>query len=166
MENRALVVLFNGNNIPDNIISRIVKEITTRCQADVETTSVYTLNENDIAKTLISNVVNKSNNDDSKFKCKPCDDAIENLAKIVNIDCSVPLFAINLSTRLMTALDRSKTIGCTKNDKILFESFKTLGQGGPRTTSHAENYFYTKEKDEALREIYKRIFDENGKIKE
>lgn len=167
MENRALVVLFNGNNIPDNVVSRIVKEITTWCQADVEKTSVYTLNEKDITKTLVSNIANKSNVDaDSFYKCKRCNDAIEDLAGIINIDCSTSLFAINLSTRLMSALNRSKTIGCTSADKKFIEAFKILGQGGPRGTDHAEKWFYTKEKDKALREIYKRIFDENGKIKE
>lgn len=163
MENRAMVVLFNGNSIPNNIVSRITREISTWCEADIEKISVYELDENDITKILISKVASKN---DAVEKCKPCDDAIETISSIIDMNCSVPLFAINLSTRLMSVLDRSKTIGCTKNDKHFLEAFKILGQGGPRNTKHAEAWAYTKEKDAALREIYKRIFDENGKIKE
>lgn len=162
MENRALVVLFNGNNIPDNVINRIVREISTWCQADAEKTSVYTLDEKDITQTIIRSI---SSNNDAVEKCKPCDDAIETIGNIINLDCSIPLFAINLSTNLMATLDRGKTIGYTKKDKKFLDAFKTLGQGGPRNTDHAKKWFYTKEKDTALREIYNRIFDENGEIK-
>lgn len=163
MENRAFVVLFNGNEIPDNVISRILREISTWCQADAEKTSIYTLNENDITKTIMSNIMSKC---DPVEKCKPCDDAIKVLSDMIDLNCSVPLFAINISTLLMATLDRGKTIGYTKRDKKFLDAFRTLGQGGPRTTKYAEKQYYTKEKDVALREIYNRIFDGNGKIKE
>lgn len=163
MENRALIVLFNGDEIPDNIISRISKEISTWCQADIEKITPYTLNEAELVKLIAKNTIKFEN--DAENKCKRCDDAIKILSESIDINTSIPLFAINLSTKLMAVLDRKKTIGLTESDIKFFDAFKTLGNGGPRTTAISERYHYTKAMDIALREIYNRIFDENGKIK-
>lgn len=54
----------------------------------------------------------------------------------------------------------------TDRDKRLLEAIKILGQGGPRTTSLCEMYGYTKEIDSIVRQIYNRVFDNYGKIKE
>lgn len=162
MENRALVVLFSGESVPENVVERISREISTWCSANIEKMSIHELNETDIIKTIVEKCHHVN---DASEKCKTCDDAIIALSKIINLDSSVPLFAINLSTMLMRVLDRENTIGLTMRDKELIKALNVLGHGGPRSKEVCDNYFYTKEIDKALREIYKRIFDENGKIK-
>lgn len=164
-EFRAVLVFYNGLEIPENIVARISKEIATWCESDIEKISVRTCNENDLSKLLLQqNATIKF--DDAEEKCKAGNDAIMTLSSIIDLDTSVALFAINLSTYLMKVLDRKNGIGLTERDKQLLNALVVLGQGSPRTSSLARKYHYTKEIDDALRKIYNRIFDSNGKIKE
>lgn len=162
MENRALVVLFNGDEVPNNIIERISKEISTWCSANIEKMTIYTLNESDLVKTIIGKTYIK---EDVAEKCKTCDNAIKVLANDVGINTTVTAFVVNLSTKLMRILDRKRTIGLTERDKALIKALNILKVGGPRSERVCDKYSYTKEIDKALREICNRIFDENGEIK-
>lgn len=70
MESRALVVLFNGNEVPDNIVERISKEISTWCETDIEKISIFSLSADDITKVIVKNYhVPK---EDAAEKCKTC----------------------------------------------------------------------------------------------
>lgn len=162
MENRALVVLFNGEKIPDNVIERISKEISTWCRANIEEITVYAMSENDIVKTLIEKYAHR---EDVVEKCKTCDNAIKVLASMIDLNTTIPAFAINLSTTLMRILSRERTIGLTERDKTLLKALNILKIGGPRSEEVSNKYFYTKEIDKTLREICRRILDENGEIK-
>ena len=163
MENRAVVVLFNGEKVPDNIIERISKEISTWCRANIEKMAIYTLSENDLVKTIIGKTYTQ---EDAAEKCKTCDNAIKVLANDVGINTTVTAFVVNLSTKLMRILDRKRTLGLTERDKALIKALNILKVGGPRSERVCDRYSYTKEIDKALREICNRIFDENGEIKE
>lgn len=160
MENRAVVVLFNGEKVPDNIIERISKEISTWCGADIEKITVYAMSEEDIVKTVIGKCYTQDDR-----KCKTCDNAIKVLAAAVDIDTTVTAFVVNLSTKLMRILDRKKSLGLTERDQALLKALNILRVGGPRSERVCKEYSYTKEIDKALREICNRIFDENGEIK-
>lgn len=163
MENRALVVLFNGDEVPNNIVERISKEISTWCRTDIEKISIYGLSENDIVKTIIGNYYAPEK--DAAEKCKACDNAIKVLADAVDINTTVTAFVVNLSTKLMRVLDRDRTLGLTERDKTLIKALNVLRAGGPRSERVCNEYSYTKEIDRALREICNRIFDKNGEIK-
>ena len=163
MENRALVVLFDGNEVPNKIVERISKEISTWCRADIEKISIYTLSENDIVKTIIGN--HYASEKDAAEKCKTYDNAIKTLASIIDLNTSIPAFAVNLSTTLIRILNRERTIGLTERDTVLLTALNVLRVGGPRSEEVCEKYCYTKEVDKVLRQICNRIFDENGKIK-
>lgn len=163
MENRALVVLFDGDEVPNNIVERISKEISTWCRADIEKISIYTLSENDIVKTIIGN--HYASEKDAAEKCKTCDNAIKTLASMIDLNTSIPAFVVNLSTTLMRILNRERTIGLTERDTVLLTALNVLRVGGPRSEEVCEKYCYTKEVDKVLRQICNRIFDENGKIK-
>lgn len=162
MENRALVVLFNGDEIPNNIIERISKEISTWCSTDIEKMTIYTLNESDLVKTIIGKTYIKEN---AAEKCKACDNAIKVLAAETNINTTVTAFVVNLSTKLMRILDRERTQGLTERDKTFIKALNVLRVGGPCSKRVCDKYYYTREIDNALREVCNRIFDENGEIK-
>lgn len=163
MENRALVVLFNGDEVPNNVIERISKEISTWCSTNIEKMSIFSLSADDITKVIIKNYYVPEK--DAAEKCKTCDDAIKVLAVAVDIDTTVTAFVVNLSTKLMRILDREKSLGLTERDKALLKALNILRVGGPRSERVCKEYSYTKEIDKALREICNRIFDENGEIK-
>lgn len=162
MENRALVVLFNGDEVPKNIIERISKEISTWCSIDIEKMAIYTLSESDLVKTIIEKTYIK---EDAAEKCKTCDNAIKVLAAEIDINTTVTAFVVNLSTKLMRILDRERTLGLTERDKTLIKALNVLRVGGPCSKRVCNKYSYTREIDNALREICNRIFDENGEIK-
>lgn len=163
MENRALVVLFNGNEVPNNIIERISKEISTWCETDIEKISIFALSADDITKVIVKNYY--APEEDAAEKCKTCDNAIKVLANNIDINTTVTAFVVNLSTKLMCILDRKRTLGLTERDKALIKALNVLRVGGPRSERVCDRYSYTKEIDKALREICNRIFDENGEIK-
>ena len=162
-ENRALVVLFHGNEIPNNVMERISKEISTWAEANIENIEMYTLNSNELAKLIIPAVVHHN---DAKTKCKACDDAIVKLSKYVSFKELPVIFTINISTAVAQALQRINESREVEDDKQLLEAIKILGQGGPRTTKLCNDYCYTSEIDRIIRQIYNRIFDKYGKIKE
>lgn len=161
-EFRAVLVLYHGYEIPENIVGRISKEVATWCESDISKISIRTCNENDLSKLILKTI----KFDDAKEKCKNGDNAVVILSRYIDLNTSVPLFVVNLSTRLMRMLDRKNTIGLTESDKELLEALVVLGRGSIRSTSISSKYHYTVEKDKALREIYNRIFDKDGKIKE
>lgn len=163
MENRALVVLFNGNEVPNNIIERISKEISTWCETDIEKISIFALSADDITKVIVKNYYVPK--EDAAEKCKTCDNAIKVLAGVIDLNTTITAFAVNLSTMLIRILDRERTLGLTERDKIFIKALNILRVGGPRSERVSKEYSYTKEIDKALREICNRIFDENGKIK-
>ena len=162
-ENRVLVIMFQGNEVPENVLSRITTEISTWAEANVEGIEIYALDSNELAKLIVPAVVHRN---DAAFKCKKCDDAIKELSRFVTLTDSPMLFTINLSTYVTQVLQRKKESCLTDRDKRLLEAIKILGQGGPRTTSLCEMCGYTKEIDSIVRQIYNRVFDNYGKIKE
>lgn len=162
-ENRVLVIMFQGNEVPENVLSRITREISTWAEANVEGVEIYALDSKELAKLIIPAVVHHN---DATFKCKKCDDAIKELSEFVTIAEQPMLFTINLSTLITQVLQRRMESRLTDRDKRLLEAIKILGQGGPRTTSLCEMYGYTKEIDSIVRQIYNRVFDNYGKIKE
>lgn len=162
-ENRVLVIMFQGNEVPDNVLSRITTEISTWAEANVEGVEIYALGSDELAKLVVPAILHRN---DAAFKCKKCDDAIKELSGFVTLTDSPMLFTINLSTYITQVLQRRKESCLTKRDERLLEAIKILGQGGPRTTSLCEMYGYTKEIDSIVRQIYNRVFDNYGKIKE
>lgn len=162
-ENRVLVIMFQGNEVPDNVLSRITTEISTWAEANVEGVEIYALGSDELAKLVVPAILHRN---DAAFKCKKCDDAIKELSGFVTLTDSPMLFTINLSTYITQVLQRRKESCLTKRDERLLEAIKILGQGGPRTTSLCETYGYTKEIDSIVRQIYNRVFDNYGKIKE
>lgn len=163
-ENRALVVMFHGNEVPENIIGRISKEIATWCEANIEKLSIYTLNEKELTKLIVKQTLKV---DDSDTKCQHCNKAIKVLNEEINLKTISPqLFAIKITTFVMSSLYKLNVNALTDKDKEVLKAFKILGKGGPRSTSVAEAFGYTKEFDEIIRSLYDRLFDKNGKIKE
>lgn len=162
-ENRVLVIMFQGNEVPDNVLSRITTEISTWAEANIEGVEIYALGSDELAKLVVPAILHRN---DAAFKCKKCDDAIKELSGFVTLTDSPMLFTINLSTYITQVLQRRKESCLTKRDERLLEAIKILGQGGPRTTSLCEMYGYTKETDSIVRQIYNRVFDNYGKIKE
>ena len=162
-ENRVLVIMFQGNEVPDNVLSRITTEISTWAEANVEGVEIYALGSDELAKLVVPAILHRN---DAAFKCKKCDNAIKELSGFVTLTDSPMLFTINLSTYITQVLQRRKESCLTKRDERLLEAIKILGQGGPRTTSLCEMYGYTKEIDSIVRQIYNRVFDNYGKIKE
>lgn len=155
--------MFQGNEVPDNVLSRITTEISTWAEANVEGVEIYALGSDELAKLVVPAILHRN---DAAFKCKKCDDAIKELSGFVTLTDSPMLFIINLSTYITQVLQRRKESCLTKRDERLLEAIKILGQGGPRTTSLCEMYGYTKETDSIVRQIYNRVFDNYGKIKE
>lgn len=102
-EFRAVLVLYHGYEIPENIVGRISKEVATWCESNIAKISIRTCNENDLSKLILKTI----KFDDAKEKCKNGDNAVVILSRYIDLNTSVPLFVVNLSTRL---IDRKSVV--------------------------------------------------------
>lgn len=64
MEYRAVVVLYRGETVPENVLERFVNDLRAFADADVETVDAYTLDSKDICKSIVNKVTPSIANDD------------------------------------------------------------------------------------------------------
>lgn len=176
--NRAFVVLFDGNEVPKNVVERIANEIATWCRADVEKISISTFNEDEISQSLIMAAMQPKN--DSKIEenvttylshliikeaesRKYGDAAIRELYSAIHLrkDTDPATFCLDLSLKMLKLLDKDKIKACNDDDIRLINAIRTLGKDCPYTTSVAKAYYYTSEIDEVVKSIYRKIFTES-----
>lgn len=59
MEQRMLIVMFNGNDVPDKTVISIQKLISEGCVAHPDDVKLYTLDEDDLAKIVAKSILSK-----------------------------------------------------------------------------------------------------------
>lgn len=172
--NRAFVVLFDGNEVPKNVVERIANEISTRCRADIERISISTFDEDDISKSLIMTAIPPKIGDDvtaylSHLKIEEAksrkygDAAIRELNSAFHLrkDTAPATFCLDLSLKMLKLLDKDKIKACNDDDLRLINAIRNLGRDIPYTTSVAKAYYYTSEIDEVVKSVYRKIFTES-----
>lgn len=172
--NRAFVVLFDGNEVPKNVVERIANEIATWCRADVEKMSIFTFDESEISQSLIKTVIPPKIGEDvatylSHLTIKEAerrkygDAAIRELNSAFRLrKNTVPAtFCLDLSLKMLKLLDKDKIKACNDDDIRLINAIRNLGKNCPYTTSVAKAYYYTSEIDEVVKSVYRKIFTES-----
>lgn len=179
--NRAFVILFDGNEVPENIVERIANEIATWCRADIEKMSISIFDENEISKSLIMSAISPKNNGSieetmasylSHLTIKEAeqrrygDAAIRELYSAFKLskDTVPETFCLDLSLKMLKLLDKNKTRSCDADDLRLINAIRNLGKDCPYTISVGKAYHYTPEIDKVVKTIYKRIFTESDGI--
>lgn len=167
MEKRAVVILYEGNSIPDNVVGRITREIVTWCQSK-DDVQVYTMNEQDIVKLLAKTVIVKDT-EDATLKTTNGDIAIATIAKQFPDSIKEEggmSFMVDLSIRMMEILDRRKNCALTLKDEKLIDAMRIVGPGCIYSTEKARKLGFTKDKYTAVATIYRRIFNNDGTFQE
>ena len=172
--NRAFVVLFDGNEVPKNVVERIANEISTWCRADIERISISTFDEDDISKSLIMTAIPPKIGDDvtaylSHLKIEEAksrkygDAAIRELNSAFHLrkDTAPATFCLDLSLKMLKLLDKDKIKACNDDDLRLINAIRNLGRDVPYTTSVAKAYYYTSEIDEVVKSVYRKHFTES-----
>lgn len=167
MEKRAVVILYEGNDIPENVVERIMRELATWSQAK-DDIQVYKMNEQDIVKLLAKTVIVKDT-EDATLKTANGDIAIAVIAKqfpdSIKEEGSMS-FMVDLSIRMMEILDKRKNSTLTPNDARLIEAMRIIGPGCIYSTNKARKLGFTKDKYLAVTTIYRRIFNNDGTFQE
>lgn len=172
--NRAFVVLFDGNEVPKNVVERIANEIATWCRADVERMSIFTFDESEISQSLIKTIIPPKIGEDvatylSHLTIKEAesrkhgDAAIRELNSAFHLrkDTVPATFCLDLSLKMLKLLDKDKIKACNDDDIRLINAIRNLGKDIPYTTSVAKAYYYTSEIDEVVKSVYRKIFTES-----
>lgn len=163
IEKRAIIVVFDGEEPSEYAIKNIQKEVVSNCFSNPEYISIYTLNEKDIV-----NAVSKSSiSADYITKCKNGNEAIKLLNDefVFKTEPTTGSFCIAVSLRVMHILDRENTHQVTERDKKIKEAIITLGKGCIYDTNYALSLGYTSDFNKVVRDVYKRIFNEDGTFK-
>lgn len=167
--NRAFVVLFDGNEVPKNVVERIANEISTWCGADIERISISTFDEDDISKSLIMTAIPPKIGDDVTAYLREAksrrygDAAIRELYTVFHLrkDTVPATFCLDLSLKMLKLLDKDKINACNGDDIRLINAIRNLGKDCPYTTSVAKANYYTSEIDGVVKSIYRKIFTES-----
>ena len=164
MEKRALTILYTGTEIPQNVIERIMRAMSTWCGAK-DTVQIYTFTENDIVKLLAKSALSE-NFDDATAKCKNGDEAINIILKTCVDENDIagrdPVReAVNLYIAASDAADHVLANTATNDELKLIQAIRTVGQGCIHTT----NVGYTRELHSAVCSTYIRIFHKDGTLK-
>lgn len=163
MEKRAVIIVFDGDEPSEYAITHIQKEIVSDCLANPEHISIYTLNEKDIVNAMSKSLISA----DYITKCENGNKAIELLNDEFEFktEPTTGSFCVAVSLRVMHILDRENTQLATERDKKIKEAIIMLGRGCIYDTKYALSLGYTSEFNKVIRDVYKRIFNEDGTFK-
>lgn len=163
MEQRMLIVVFNGNELPDEALAKINAVVAKHGFAHPDDIIMHALDEKQLAKLVAKQII--SEHTPQHQKELGGDRIIKAIAKKYDLNNKVTL-TIQLTSDLFSISERikhGKTIAC---DNEFVNMLKSLIQYGYYHSDIASRYGYKDETKDIISQVYYKFFDENGRPKQ
>ncbi len=159
MEQRMLIALFTGNNIPDDLVLSVQKMISNQCFAHPDDVKIYALNENDLAKIIAKDIFKRHSK--PKTGALEGDNTIKMLSEKYHLKDKSDL-AIALSIDLHNIYNRMIHGKNIEEDDEFINKLKNLITIGMYHESSANKYGYAGDTANIISKVYFKLFDKNG----
>lgn len=159
MEQRMLVVMFNGNNIPDDLVLSVQKIVSNQCFAHPDDVKVYALSENDLAKIIAKDIFKRHSMPETETL--EGDNTIKMLSEKYRLK-DKPGLAIALSIDLHNIYNRMIHGKNIEEDNEFINKLKNLVTVGMYHKSSANKYGYVGDTADIISKVYFKFFDKNG----
>lgn len=163
MEQRMLVVVFNGNELPDEALVKINGIIAKNAFAHPDDVIMHTLDEKQLAKLVAKQII--SEHTPQHQKELGGDRIIKAIAKKYDLNNKVTL-TIQLTSDLLSISERIRHGKAITWDNEFVNMLKSLIQHGYYHSDIASRYGYIDDVKDIISQIYYKFFDENGKPKQ
>lgn len=159
MEQRMLVVMFTGNNVPDDVVINVQKMISEQCFAHPDDVKIYALSENDLAKIIAKDIFKRHSK--PKTGALEGDNTIKMLSEKYHLK-DKPGLAIALSIDLHNIYNRMIHGKNIEEDNEFINKLKNLVTVGMYHESSANKYGYVGDTADIISKVYFKFFDKNG----
>lgn len=159
MEQRMLVVMFNGNNIPDDLVLSVQKMVSNQCFAHPDDIKIYALSENDLAKIIAKDIFKRYSAPESDTL--EGDNTIKMLSEKYRLKDKSDL-AVALSIDLHNIYNRMIHGKNIEEDNEFINKLKNLITIGMYHESSANKYGYVGDTANIISKVYFKFFDKDG----
>lgn len=159
MEQRMLVVMFTGNNVPDDVVINVQKMISEQCFAHPDDVKIYALSENDLAKIIAKDIFKRHSTPETETL--EGDNTIKMLSEKYRLK-DKPGLAIALSIDLHNIYNRMIHGKNIEEDNEFINKLKNLVTVGMYHRSSANKYGYIGDTADIISKVYFKFFDKNG----
>lgn len=162
MEQRALVILFTGNEVQDGTMAKICQIISQSAFSHPEDVRMYTFDEDNLAKLLAKNIMH----DHSKkpTKVKNVESAVTMLSKEFPIGNNVAL-TVHLGRAIPEIYGRIKYGKAIQHDVDTVENIKLILKDNTDTFNIIKSLGGNQETIKVIRKIFNTYFDEKGNVR-
>ena len=159
MEQRMLVVMFTGNNVPDDVVINVQKMISEQCFAHPDDVKIYAHSENDLAKIIAKDIFKRHSMPETETL--EGDNTIKMLSEKYRLK-DKPGLAIALSIDLHNIYNRMIHGKNIEEDNEFINKLKNLVTVGMYHRSSANKYGYVGDTADIISKVYFKFFDKNG----
>lgn len=162
MEQRALVILFTGNEVQDGTMAKICQIISQSAFSHPEDVRMYTFDEDNLAKLLAKNIMH----DHSKkpTKVRNVESAVAMLSKEFPIGNNVAL-TVHLGRAIPEIYGRIKYGKAIQHDVDTVENIKLILKDNTDTFDIIKSLGGNQETVKVIRKIFNTYFDEKGNVR-
>lgn len=162
MEQRMLIVVFNGNELPDKSIVDIHNIIAKTAFAHPDDVMIHTINEEQLAKLVAKQIINEHSNSKPSREMLG-DRTIKALAKKYDMNNKMSVI-IQLTSDLAGIYERTKHGKNIQSDNDFVNLLNSLIRHKHYHSETATRYGYDDEISNIISKIYYKFFDENGNL--
>lgn len=158
MEQRALVILYTGNDLTDNALEKICKTVSQTAFAHPQDVSMYCLNQEDLAKLIARQIMKDHTPVEQKSSFKK---AVDMLSKEYPLNNDVAL-TIHLGRTIPEIYGRIKYGKAIQHDVDTVNNIRLLITNSIYDADVAKEYHLTKNTVRIVNTIFNTFFDEKG----
>lgn len=165
MEQRAVVILYQGNALKDKGVQEVVKSLVCNTNANVESVETFTLNSAEIAKLVVKKVADNTASNSPMYVNLYANTCIKNLTDFFRRELKdKTLFDVKLKF-FMFLLSTKNEREWTKEETLVVQAVRALGKPCTFDTDFARECGYTPDLEKSVKEVYSVMFDKNGAFK-
>lgn len=162
MEQRAVVILFTGNEVQEGTLAKICQIISQSAFSHPEDVQISTFDEDDLAKLLAKSIVH--NHSKKPTTAKNTESAVTMLSKEFPIGNNVAL-TIHLGRAIPEIYGRIKYGKAIQHDVDTVENIKLILKDDANTFNIIKSLGGNQETIKVIRKIFNTYFDEKGNVR-
>lgn len=162
MEQRMLIVVFNGNELPDEALAKVNAIVAKSGFAHPDDIVIHTLNEKDLAKIVAKQIIAEYSSNAPMPQTLTGDETIKMLSRKYQLSNNTSL-AIQLTIDLQNIHDRMIHGKAIEADNIFVGKICNLVHSSWFHEECARKFGYVGETPNIVKQIYIKFFDKNGR---